>query len=35
MLFVLAVITHRDYCSGKIKLEKRFLPVTKDHTFVI
>ena len=35
VLFVLAVITHKDYFSGGINLEERFLPVTKDHTFII
>lgn len=34
MLFLLAVITHKDYYCN-IKLEERFCPITKDHTFMI
>ena len=35
MLFLLTVITCGDFCSGNIKLEQRFVPVSKDHTFII
>ena len=34
MLFLLAVITHKDYCCD-ITLEERLWPITKDHTFIL
>ena len=35
MLFLLTVITCGDFCSGNIKLDHKFVPVSKDNTFVI
>ena len=35
MLFLLTVVTHENFCIDKLKLEERFLPKSKDHTFEI